>query len=171
MARIAPSAKDQPEPAPVASQSTLTLDLFGTLVKFQVRSAETNGAYAILEMTVPADDPPARMHVHAAAETFQVLDGELEFHAQRDGHSVTFHAAAADIVHMPPNIPHSFRNISKSPAACQIVIAPGSMEGYFLELGTPTANVRPGAKPIRPHDLQHLLDVSRKYGIEFVNSE
>jgi mannose-6-phosphate isomerase-like protein (cupin superfamily) len=163
--------KDQPEPDPVASEGSLILDLFGTLVTFQVRSAETNGAYAILEMALPADDAPLRMHVHPAAETFQILEGELEFHIRRDGQAVSFRATAADMVHVPPDVPHGFRNMSKSPATCQIVIAPGSMEGYFLELGTPTANVRPQAARTEPQELQRLLEVGRKYGVELVDPE
>jgi quercetin dioxygenase-like cupin family protein len=176
------SSQDHPEHSPHTSESGLILDIFGTLVTFQVRSAETGGAYAILEMVLPVDDAPLRMHLHAAAETFQILDGELEFHTMRHGHPTTFQATAADIVHMPPNVPHGFRNIADSPSTCQIVISPGSMEGYFLELGTPPA---PPAKdqlkdqlkgqlanaPAKPPDARRLAEVGRKYGIAFFDGE
>lgn len=171
MARTVPPQNDQPEPDPGTSDSGFTLDIFGTLVTFQIRSAETNGAYSILEMTLPNDTSPPRMHLHSASETFQILDGELEFHTIRNGHPATFSAAVGDIVHMPPHVPHGFRNISKSPAKCQIIIAPGSMEGYFLELGTPTVSTRPKAKPMTSQNTHHLLEIAAKYGIEFVTME
>lgn len=171
MARPHPSPKDHPEPDGAASEAGLRLDLFGALVTFQVRSVETNGAYAILEMLVPTNDAPILMHVHAATETFQVLDGELEFLTIRDDHPVTFRAATADIVHIPSNVPHGFRSISASPAMCQIVVAPGSMEGYFLELGTPTPKTTPSDTPMTPQVMRRLAEVGRKYGVEFYDTD
>lgn len=170
MARTIPSPDDVPEREPVQPdqlEERLVLDIFGTLVTFQVRSTETNGAYAILEMVVPAGRTEQRMHVHAAAETFQVLEGEFEFQARREEHTDVFRAASADIVHIPPNVPHSFRNVAKTPSSMQIVVAPGSMEGFFLELGMPTASNVATAKTV---DMKQVAAVGRKYGIELVDS-
>ena len=83
----------------------------------------------------------------------------------------TFHATAADIVHMPPNVPHGFRNISDSPSTCQVVMAPGSMEGYFLELGTAAAKDLAPDSPSKPEDTRRLAEVGRKYGITSFDSD
>ena len=172
MTRTTPPPQDRSDHGAHSPESGLVLDLFGALVTLQVRSAETNGAYAILEMVLPVDDAPLRMHLHAAAETFQILDGEFEFHSMRHGHPVTFQATAADIVHMPPNVPHGFRNISDTPSTCQVVIAPGSMEGYFLELGTATTKgLPPSTASMTQQDMRHLIEVGRKYGISFFESD
>jgi hypothetical protein len=165
------SSHDHPEHSSHPSESGLILDLFGTLVTFQVRSAETNGAYAILEMVLPVDDAPLLMCVHAAAKTFQILDGELEFNATRQGHPTTFHASAADMVHMPPNVAHGFRNVSDSPSTVQIILAPGSMEGYFLELGTRLDRDPPPSPRARPVDMRRLIEVGRKYGVTFFEDD
>ncbi|GGA68853.1 hypothetical protein GCM10011507_20410 [Edaphobacter acidisoli] len=154
---------DHAEHEPVTPESSLTLDLFGSLITFQVRSAETEGAYAILEAAVPPGRAKVLMHSHAAAETFQILDGEFEFHAVRDGQVSVFRASAGDMVHMPPNVPHGYRNVAKEVSSFQTVVAPGSMEGYFLELGMPTAATRP-TKPTAP-DLELLGTVGEKYGV------
>jgi quercetin dioxygenase-like cupin family protein len=154
-----------------ASEGNLRLELFGALLTFQVRSAETNGAYTIFELLLPTNDSPIVMHVHPAAETFQVLDGELEFLTMRDDHPATFRATAADIVHIPPNVPHGFRSISASPALVQVVIAPGSMEGYFLELGTPTTKTTPSDTPMTPANMRRLEEVGRKYGIRLYDPD
>lgn len=150
----------------VPPDPSLTLDIFGSLITFQVRSAETDGAYAVLETIVPPGRAKVLMHVHAAAETFQILDGEFEFHAVRDGKAVAFLATAGDMVHMPPNVPHGYRNVSKGASSFQTVIAPGAMEGYFLELGMPTAADRPG-KPGHP-DMKLLAEVGERYGVALV---
>lgn len=159
-----------PEHDPVAPESTLTLDIFGSLVTFQVRSAETDGAYAILETVVPPGRSKLQMHVHAASETFQILDGELEFQSIRDGQASVFRAAAGDMVHIPPNVPHAYRNVARTASSFQTVIAPGSMEGYFLELGMPTAHTEPHAKPTPP-DMKLLIEVGLKYGVELLDSD
>ncbi len=155
---------DLTEPDLVTPEPSLTLDLFGSLVTFQVRSAETDGAYAVLETVVPPGRIRMQMHTHAASETFQVLDGEFEFHAIRDGKPAVFRASAGDMVHMPPNVPHGFRNVSKGTSSLQTIVAPGAMEGYFLELGTPTAATHP-VKPLPP-DQKLLAEVGERYGVE-----
>ena len=164
-----PTSPGQPEHNPATSEGNLTLDVFGSLVTFQVRSVETDGAYAVLEVVVPPGRAKLQMHAHAAPETFQVLDGEFEFHAVRDGKTSVFRAAAGDMVHIPPNVPHGLRNVSKSIASFQATIAPGSMEGYFLELGMPTASTRP-TKPTLP-DMKLLNEVGQRYGVELLDEE
>jgi len=164
-----PTSPGQPEHNPATPEGNLTLDVFGSLVTFQVRSVETDGTYAVLEVVVPPGRARLHMHVHAAPETFQVLDGEFEFHAVRDGKTSVFRAAAGDMVHIPPNVPHGMRNVSKSASSFQTTIAPGSMEGYFLELGMPTASTHP-TKPAQP-DMKLLTEVSRRYGIELLDEE
>lgn len=157
---------DHPEHDLVTPEPSLTLDLFGSLLTFQVRSAETDGAYAVFETVVPPGRAKVLMHAHGAAETFQILDGEFEFHAVRDGEAVVFVAAAGDMVHMPPNVPHGYRNVAKTASRFQTVIAPGSMEGYFLELGMPTGATEP-TKPGQP-DLKVLAEVGKRYGVELL---
>jgi len=48
------------------------------------------------------------------------------------------------------------------------VIAPGLMEGYFLELGMPTAG---GVPVAREPDMKLVATVGRKYGIELSDLE
>lgn len=148
----------------VTPEPSLTLDLFGSLITFQVRSAETDGAYAILETVVPPGRSKMLLHTHAASETFQILDGEFEFHAVRDGKLAVFRAAAGDMVHMPPNVPHGFRNVAKEASSFQTVISPGSMEGYFLELGMPTAETHPSK--LSTPDAKLVAEVGERYGVE-----
>jgi len=168
MSRTPSSPEDQPVPDHATPERNLILDIFGTLVTFQVRSTETDGAYSILEMVVPAGRTKPQMHVHAATETFQILEGEFEFRAIRDDHTDVFRAASADIVHIPPNVPHCFRNVAKTASSMQVVIAPGLMEGYFLELGMPTAE---GVPVAREPDMKLVAAVGRKYGIELGDPE
>ena len=51
-------------------------EFFGGLIEFKVRGTDTDGAYAVLELQLPANSGPPRMHVHPTIETFQLLEGE-----------------------------------------------------------------------------------------------
>lgn len=164
-----PTSPGQPEHTPANPEGNLTLDVFGSLVTFQVRSVETDGAYAVIETIVPPGRAKLQMHVHAAPETFQVLDGEFEFHAVRDGKTTVFRASAGDMVHIPPHVPHGLRNVSKTASSVQTTIAPGSMEGYFLELGMPTASTHPTKHT--PPDTKLLHEVGQRYGVELLDEE
>ena len=145
-------------------------EFFGGLIEFKVRGADTDGAYAVLELQLPANSGPPKMHVHPALETFQLLEGEYEFRTVRDGRPVTFRAKGGDTVHVPGGVPHTFKNVGTSPARCTIILAPAAIEGYFDELSTPaTRNVTLAARS-RPPDVQHFVAVGRKYGVEFAEA-
>jgi quercetin dioxygenase-like cupin family protein len=142
-------------------------DLQGTLVTFKVRSEDTGGAYAVVEIMVPPNSGPPKMHTHPALETFQLLDGEFEFRTIQDGEPMTISAIAPAIVHVPSGTPHTFKNVGSRPARCQIILSPGSMEGYFTELSKPvTGNIDMNARK-GPPDVQHFIAVGRKYGVAF----
>jgi quercetin dioxygenase-like cupin family protein len=145
-------------------------EFFGGLIEFKVRGADTAGAYAVLELQLPANSGPPKMHVHDAFETFQLLEGDYEFRTVRDGRPVTFRAKGGDTVHVPGGVPHTFKNIGTAPARCQIILAPAAIEGYFDELSTPAARGATVAARSGPPDVQHFIAVGRKYGVEFAEA-
>jgi quercetin dioxygenase-like cupin family protein len=161
---------------PQASQVSLSpadgakREFFGGLIEFKVRGSDTDGAYAVLELQLPANSGPPRMHVHPTIETFQLLEGEYEFRTVRDGQPVSFRAKSGDTVHVPGGVPHTFKNVGTTPARCHIILAPAAMEGYFDELSTPaTRGVTLAARP-GPPDVQHFIAVGHKYGVEFAEA-
>ncbi len=145
-------------------------EFFGGLIEFKVRGADTDGAYAVLELQLPANSGPPRMHVHSALETFQLIEGEYEFRTVRDGRPVSFRAKGGDTVHVPGGVPHTFKNVGTTPARCQIILAPAAIEGYFNELSTPAARGVTLAARSGPPDVQHFIAVGHKYGVEFAEA-
>ena len=80
-----------------------------------------------IEVTVPAgwDGPP--LHLHAFAETFYVLDGELTF--QLGDELVT--AGPGAFVFAPGGAVHTLANHSGEPARYLLVCTPGGFERRF----------------------------------------
>jgi glyoxylate utilization-related uncharacterized protein len=100
-------------------------------------------------------------------EGFFVLDGEITF---RVGNERVV-ASAGMYVNVPIGTPHGFKNESKHLARMLITLAPAGLEEMFAEFGIP---LQPGATTALPPtdaEIQKLLVLAPKYGIEILVSE
>lgn len=97
---------------------------------FKVESAQTGGAYAVLEQIIPpGGGPPLHVHAHET-EIFYILEGVFELRV--GGRTITAPAGAMAVC--PRDIPHTFRNISTTPGKLLLTIIPGRFGNYFLEV-------------------------------------
>lgn len=97
---------------------------------FKVESAQTNGAYAILEQTIPAGHgPPYHVHRHET-EIFYILEGEFEITV--GGQKIP--APKGAIAVCPRDIPHTFRNLGKADGKLLLTVIPGRFSNYFAEV-------------------------------------
>jgi len=121
----------------------------------KLSGAETAGLYAVMEgWTPPGAGPP--MHRHSREEeTFYVLEGEYEFTVGDQ----KLRAPAGSLIFGPRHIPHTFRNIGKSPARMLIFAQPAGIEHFFEELSDLVL-----AGPLNPDKLAAL---AARYGIDF----
>lgn len=103
--------------------------VLGSRSIFKVESAQTGGAYAILEQEIlPDHGPPLHVHRHET-EIFYILEGDFEI---RVGEQKIAAAAGAMAV-CPRDIPHTFRNVGTRPGRLLLTIIPGRFGDYFLE--------------------------------------
>jgi len=63
-------------------------------------------------------------------------------------------------------MPHSFKNETSEPAKMLISVAPAGLEEMFFEVGVPVAQGATTAAPPTKDELEKLLAVTPKYGIE-----
>lgn len=97
---------------------------------FKVQSAEVGGAYAVLEQTIPAGGgPPLHVHRHET-EIFYILEGDFEVTVGGQ----TVKAPAGACATCPRDIPHTFRNVGKTPGRLLLTIIPGRFGDYFIEV-------------------------------------
>ncbi|MDJ0702191.1 MAG: cupin domain-containing protein [Leptolyngbyaceae cyanobacterium MO_188.B28] len=147
------------EPFWVDAEAGAAWNIFGLEIVGKVMSQQTNGQYAVVVSTTPADGgPPLHVHQHED-ELFYVLEGVYEF---RFGDE-TIVANRGDLVHLPRLIPHSFRNVGAEPGVMINTITPGGFEHFFVEI-----DQLPKDQPL---DRQQVVDIAAGYGLQFLTNE
>ncbi len=139
-----------------------TIAVVGDVYRFLATGDDTNGKYALFEAVGgPGGGPPP--HVHSREEEgFYVLEGEITFTV--NGERVV--AAAGTFANMPVGTPHSFKNESDKPTRMLISVAPAGLEKMFFEFGVPLAEGATTASPPTKEEIEKLLAVAPRYGIE-----
>ena len=143
-------------------QQGRTVSLVGDVYRFLATGEDTNGKYSLIEALVgPGGGPPP--HVHSREdEGFYILEGEIAFTI--DGKRVV--ATAGMFANMPVGTPHSFKNESNKPAKMLVSVVPAGLEKMFMEIAVPLAEGATTALPPTKEDIEKLLAIAPKYGIE-----
>ena len=139
-----------------------TVAVVGDVYRFLATGDDTNGKYALWEAIVPPGGGPPP-HVHSREdEGFYILEGDITF-TIGDKRLV---ASAGMFANMPVGTPHSFKNESNKPAKMLITVAPAGLEKMFFEFGVPLAGGATTALPPTKEEIEKLLAVAPKYGID-----
>jgi quercetin dioxygenase-like cupin family protein len=134
----------------------------GDIYRFLATGEDTNGKYALWEALVPPGGGPPP-HVHSREEEgFYILEGEITFQIGEE----RIVATAGTFANMPVGTPHSFRNESGKSAKMLISIAPAGLEHMFFEVGVPVDQGAITAAPPTKAEIEKLLEVAPRYGIE-----
>lgn len=130
-----------------------------------VAGADTAGRYALIDMLVPDGSGPPP-HRHDFEEAFHVLEGEVEVTVR--GQAVR--ATAGQVLNVPANAPHRFRNVSGRPARLLCLVAPAGLEAFFGEVGDPVASRTAPAPALSPEEravrARRAAELGPRYGIE-----
>jgi quercetin dioxygenase-like cupin family protein len=138
------------------------LSAVGDTYFFKAVGEETDGAYALFEAIVPPEGgPPPHLH-RREQEAFYIIEGKVQF--QVDGRTID--AGAGTFVHIPVGVPHTFKNVRSTPARMLILVVPAGFEKFLVEVGHPMADASAPPPPVTPADIERLLAVAPKYGIE-----
>jgi len=139
-----------------------TIAVVGDVYRFLAVGEDTNGKYALWEAVVPPGGGPPP-HVHSREEEgFYVLEGEITFFIA--GQRLV--ACAGMFANMPVGTLHSFKNESGKPAKMLICVAPAGLERMFLEVGVLVPQGATTASPPTKEEIERLLAVAPRYGIE-----
>lgn len=132
------------------------LEARGSAMVFKATAVHTNGAFSFMERTLPPRGEPSPKHTHAGHEAFFVLDGKIEF--TLDNEKVL--SEAGTFILVPPRSPHTFANISDTPARLLILHAP-ALDAYFRELEELWANGRPSSDEVTSLMKRHYMQRAR----------
>jgi quercetin dioxygenase-like cupin family protein len=139
-----------------------TIAVVGDVYRFMATGEDTDGKYALWEALVPPGGGPPP-HVHSREEEgFYVLEGEITITV--NGNKTL--AKAGMFANMPVGTPHSFKNESDRPAKMLISVAPAGLEQMFFEVGVPLAEGATTTPPPTKDEIEKLLAIAPKYGIE-----
>ena len=138
--------------------------LAGDVYRVLAKGDQTGGVFTLAETRVlPGGGPPPHIH-RREDEAFYVLEGEMTF--LLDGKKIV--AKAGSFVQCPRGIPHAFKNESDRPARLLVYISPPGFEKFADELAHPVASIESPPVPVTPTDIEKLLAVAPKYGIEIL---
>jgi quercetin dioxygenase-like cupin family protein len=144
-----------------------TIAVVGDVYRFLATDEDTSGKYAMWEALVPPGGGPSP-HVHSREEEgFYILEGEITLQVG-DKRIV---ATAGMFANMPVGTPHSFKNESDRTAKMLISVAPAGLEQMFFEVGVPLAEGATTALPPTKEEIEKLLKIAPRYGIEIRMSE
>jgi quercetin dioxygenase-like cupin family protein len=134
----------------------------GHLMSLLVTSKETGGRYALLRATERRGlEPPPHTHTRED-ETFLILKGEVVYTVGNQ----TFSAKEGDVMFLPKNIQHSFK-IQTEKLETLILLNPGGLENYFVEMSKPAEELQLPPMPQGPPDIKKLIATAAKYGVKF----
>lgn len=133
------------------------------LTRIIITGEETGGTYSIIESHVPpGGGPPPHIH-HREDEGFWILEGELQVMLDGQWHT----AGPGAFVHLPKNVPHTFRSVGPVPARFLNVMVPAGLEMFFVELGTPGDDIS-SPPPVTQEDIDRLIALAPTYGLHIL---
>lgn len=107
------------------------LKIAGGNYRIIISGEQTNGEYAVIEMSVPPGAGP-NPHSHADfSETFYVLEGEVTFKSEGG----SYIAKQNSFINIPKGgIVHGFKNLSDESAKLLCTVTPAGLDNLFEEM-------------------------------------
>jgi len=134
----------------------------GDLYTVKTSGRETGGAFCLIEVIVPPKSGPPP-HIHSREdEAFYILEGQ--FKVSIDSQVLT--AGPGSWVRLARGSLHHFQNVGMNAGRMLILATPAGLDEFFLEAGRDADRTRPEAGVATEADIERLLGVAPKYGIE-----
>jgi len=117
--------------AAISSSEGQVLSIAGGTYRIVISGQQTNGSFAVIEMTVPPGAGPA-LHNHPNfEESFYVLEGEVTFQSEMGKYIAQKDAFIA----IPKGgLIHGFKNNSTQAARLLCTVIPAGLDDFFIEL-------------------------------------
>jgi quercetin dioxygenase-like cupin family protein len=114
--------------------------------KVLLRSEESGGEVALIEIGASTKRGGPKLHHHDFDEAFYVLEGELTFQLRDE----LFTRTAGEVAFAPRGVPHTYANLSGADARALLVCTPAGFERYFDRIAARIAGVDPPPEASKP---------------------
>jgi quercetin dioxygenase-like cupin family protein len=126
-------------------------------------SAETGGAYCLLEVALtPGMSVPRQIHTRED-EAYYVLAGELEVIVDTE----TFVLRPGDTLMAPRDIPHQLSNSGKVENHYLLVFSPSGFEEFLRATAVPAPGNAPAPLEAPEAPVRNVHELAAAYGIRF----
>lgn len=123
---------------------------------------DTGGTYSFIEAKVfPGGGPSSHVQTREH-EGFYIIEGQIIFKVDDQ----RIEAKPGTFVNVPPNVWHSFKNETNEIAKLIIVLSPAGMEQLFVEVGLEISNTNVKPAPFSNEQIQKLVRLAPKFGME-----
>jgi quercetin dioxygenase-like cupin family protein len=137
--------------------------LLGMLQTIKIGREDTNGAYGLIEVVVPAG-VGSPWHLHPEEdEWFYVLEGELTVWVADTKLSLT----PGSFAFGPKGVPHTFY-VETGVARMLVGFAPMQFEGFQREVGEPALERVLPQPADGPPDIGRLIPIAKRNGFEIL---
>ncbi|MBD2182105.1 cupin domain-containing protein [Aerosakkonema funiforme] len=137
--------------------------LLGDLITYKAVGEETNSGFSLLEITVQPESSGPPQHWHREeVEGLYLLEGELLIESGEK----SFTATPGSFVLAPKGIPHTYRNLTTSPAKMLAIITPANAGEFFEKAGVPATNKFTPPPPPEPEKIEELIAIAQQHNIE-----
>jgi quercetin dioxygenase-like cupin family protein len=140
--------------------------LLGDTYTFRIKGGETDGKYAVLEISSPpGSGPPLHSHTKET-EGFYVIDEEFSFQYGDDNTMAKLGA----FLHLKIGIPHTYKNIGNITGRLLFTIIPAGFENFFAEVGILMRNEETFSPPsIDTIDITKIVRIAHEnYGVNIM---
>jgi mannose-6-phosphate isomerase-like protein (cupin superfamily) len=130
----------------------------GEAVVVRATGEETDGAYDVLDITIPPGPGVTPLHVHHTNdEATLVLEGELTVRLGDEDRVL----GPGEFVNAPSGLPHTYRNSGEVPTRALFVMSPGNNWRYLQEAAE--------HGPVEDEsDLEKLVPILESHDVEVV---
>lgn len=131
----------------------------------KVSGDETDGQFALVDITAgPNSGTPLHIH-HAEDEMFYILRGAMTFHA--DGEETV--AGPGSFVYIPRGMVHGWWNRSDAEVQMLSAVTPAGFEQFFVAIGTPADAAHPTPPPVDPAAVAKIGQMAPHYNMEVIS--
>lgn len=136
----------------------------GDTMWFKATSAETGGAYTLIEnIALPGNGPPPHVHENEH-ESMYVIDGEFKILVGEQ----TVDGKPGAFAFIPRGTVHRFQCTGDRPGKILLLFTPGGIEGFFREAGVPATNDGP-APSVDAAEIARSEIAGKRYGLRVVS--